>query len=471
MTSRREFLKGVGATAASTLWLGKAAAGPYVPQVSQPHFKVIEIMQLGGASHRETTWIETPDAYNPPGRQLDLMWEDVLETSGAYVPPNLDPGLVQLDNNVHVSGAFTPAIGSDLWEKLQVLAVRHHLKPHDPAMALCLTGHPLGRARFAGMAAAVERAHGDPLGPPKAWVLDCGNTRAAHFASTTGLIGSRYRPPVVPIGSDTFLTQLSRAGVDQHAVSDALLHLYDTAYAERLELAPGNPVRSESYQSYSAAIRHIDEHDTILNLLSSGPSLSVSGTISATNYKTRQAIQVATHLLNCGSNYVCILDRGVKGNIDSHGPGITHEEHSEIHNRNLWGILHALRTEMDIGNLDLNQTVVHIHSEFGRYESDTSAGTGHWEEGFPNLVIGGPFTSRQVHGTLDFSSDPRGPAAGGFQGPSGGGYSPTDVRVLMLMLAGVDPFDSGDLFLPLETTTEHPDPQTVLNQFADEFGL
>ena len=89
----------------------------------------------------------------------------------------------------------------------------------------------------------------------------------------------------------------------------------------------------------------------------------------------------------------------------------------------------------------------------------------------PNLVIGGPFTSRQVHGTLDFSSDPRGPAAGGFQGPSGGGYSPTDVRVLMLMLAGVDPFDSGDLFLPLETTTEHPDPQTVLNQFADEFGL
>ena len=61
--------------------------------------------------------------------------------------------------------------------------------------------------------------------------------------------------------------------------------------------------------------------------------------------------------------YVCILDKGVTGNRDSHQPNGGTLENSEIHNRNLWGIMNALREEVDAGALNLANTVVHIHSE------------------------------------------------------------------------------------------------------------
>ena len=461
---------GAGAgLALATLWPGAAHAQiePYAG-LGAP-YKVLEILQVGGASHAETVWMQSATsaahwhrcATIPYGSYLSV---DPYQMAGAWSPR-------QVSGSAWMSHVNRPLYGSPLWSRLRLVAVAHGLDPHGPAQILSLTGQSAGRPARVGLGAAVQAFKLQAGGTqPAAWsyVINTASGGLGTEAAAYGELGSSARPLVLPVGSGS-TPLLGRMVRNQHAAGDDLLAMYGDQYGARLRFTTqGQPqVRSAGYVAWDAARARLPDAGTVRTALTSSPAYGLNPTsplpyaTALEKSRTRQAILAAANLLhNAGAAHVCVLDHGAAAPYDTHHvddvQATARQKHSTIHNMNTYAIFAALREAHDAGILNLDNVLIHIHTDFGRFQE--SNGSNHWTRGFAHMLIGGPITTAAptVRGGLTVS----GPAdlTGGIAThPLGGGrpaLNPTDLRAVTMLAAGIDPFSSSPPLLPLSDLSQ-----------------
>ena len=93
-TSRRTFLTGAAAAAVGVgLTPGRAWGDLYTPPNSQTVSKVLEIFMVGGASHRDTCWLEDPDAHaNVTYGNWSGSWRDTTLNWSSNIGASRAPG-------------------------------------------------------------------------------------------------------------------------------------------------------------------------------------------------------------------------------------------------------------------------------------------------------------------------------------------------------------------------------------------
>lgn len=467
MTTRRSFLASLGASAALAT-AGRARAAvcsnvtldpltDYTWPGARPRYKILEILQLGGVSHRETTWVENPDA-PPVWRALgSVAWSTIALSGQMPTPFDLFP----MNGSVSLGPSCKPLTNTLIRDRIRTVAVAHHLDPHDPARAYVLGGRTFGRSQYFGLGAAIQRRHGGgPL--PAAYVLDTGSPLVASYAASTGMHLAQNRPVVLPI-TDTDVGFLQRLDRSAEAGADELLAWYDCEYDADLTFAGTTQrARSAGYQAYAAARDAMDRWADLRGFLQAAPPLFVGvqqAQFSPILNRTRTAIHLACWLLSQPSvHYVCVVDNGVPRNgvnVDSHATA-TLGEHATLHATNVWSTCRALEEEVVANQSLLADTMVLLHSEFGRANFG-GTGTEHWTRGYPMMLIGGPVPARGVRGGISFTGTPQGVATPAWTSS----HNPTDVRCAVALAAGLDPFHA-DLYAPADTTAASTTSLTTL---------
>ena len=111
----------------------------------------------------------------------------------------------------------------------------------------------------------------------------------------------------------------------------------------------------------------------------------------------------------------------------------------------MWSVLQGVASS----GLNLDNTMVVIHTEFGRMNLDNIA-TEHAAEGYAIALIGGPIPTGgpTLAGSIDFSIEDTPRAADGFSGQP---FSQADLMAALVLVAGADPFQEG--FFSLHETT------------------
>ena len=438
--------------AAAALWPSTAFSSPIVQYSwpGRPGYKTLEIVQVGGLSHTETTWMHHANKLS--------VWHDVRNAdwsrTGLTADPYLPAGWTHFPTSpdISMSPAATPLQGSALWSRLRAVAVAHRLAPHDPARVLSTTGKTIGRPDKAGLGAMVQANENEhvPSGTPRpSFVLDAGSVISSAYAAYFGLLGTSTRPIVLPVGNAAaaFVTRLDRTAF---LAGDTLTEEYASRYASRLDFPQAAAARSLGHDAYAAAVGRLDGAVALGQVLQGGPSLVPSGA-GVLGSPTFQAIRVAAWLLKHDhAQHVCVIDPGAIGPYDMHSAASLND-HASVHNVNMWTVFRALRQALDDGDLDLAGTLVHLHTDFGRVwaaapSATTNLGSDHWWRGYANLLIGGPIpaTGPSIRGALEFTGagDPTGGLA--TDGPAANvAYNPTDVRAATALAAGIDPFASG----------------------------
>jgi hypothetical protein len=447
--TRRSFLRAAGAAGlgAALAGLPGRARGLGAPPPGCG-YKLLEVFVHSAPSHRETLWIEA----NPAGSRW---WTQTGALTGAN-PTVAAPQTsvrstrcrrVTSTGGVYLGPCAAPLVGTPLFDRLRLVALRHDVPAHDQAAHLALTGALPGRPGGACRGAAIQRALG--AGNRVAYV--CAPTDLpqpiARSAVDPGALSAAHRPVLVPVGDPDFLARLGRPG---RGADDDLLRHYRDRYAARLSRG-GARTRSVHFDGYDAHLDQLLDAGSLQAVLSGGPSLAVAQPTFASNHAT-QAVALAAHLLASGARYAAAVVHGGLESCDTHAGQRSHDENYVIHAGNLWGLLRALRLAVQNQTLDLDSTLIVVHSEFGRRPSDPSdgAGTEHWTEGYPALLLGGPLQTRTLANTIDFAATPHGRAVGGLQGAPTA-FSPTDLHAALLLAAGVDPFGP-DLLTPAMTT-------------------
>jgi hypothetical protein len=480
--TRRGVLRGLlgSAAVASAGYSNTARAStltPFtLPSANGQSFKILEIFQAGGASHRETFWAENPEAL-PTWKALSgVDWANDIgfDYSGPLPNPNFT---LNMNCAVRLGPACHPIQGHDLYKRMRLIPVTHHIGAHRPAAYLGLTGLPMGRTRASGLGAAIQRHYGGP-GTLASYVIDAADNFANYpmYAAASGIHGSQHRPLIIPVRTNTqMMSLLDRQNTT--GAQDDLLDYYNTRYGQRLTYPGGHVGRSDGYATYRAAIDRALSSQTLKNTLQGTPlgnnPLTGFNGNSLAYGRTHRAISLAAHLLDSpGVRHVCVVERG-RFNYDSHQGNYTDPDglirHATHQSGNAWSIMRALAELVDSGVLDLSNTLIWIRSEFGRTRNvGTQLGTNHWHRGQPNVLIG--LNERDVRGYIRFPSNTYTAmtTAGCATGPVGGaltdgGYAeqpngsalsnirPTDVSAGVYMAAGLDPFHT-DCFLPSETS-------------------
>jgi hypothetical protein len=470
MPTRRSVLTGLGAgLLGSLIRPGRAVA---TPPSGLEGYNVLEIFLGGGVSHRETFWHQPGVTCDRFGYIDGIDWSgltDGWQPSGVNVAvhDDMDPDKT---NGFVFSPCIRPLLGTPFLDNYRVVHTQHTLTPHVVAQPYMLGGQTPGRERYAGSAAVANLAYAtsDVLA---GWVLDAnpGSSLGRH-AAASGLLGTTYRPPVIPFTSklDSFLDRL---GQPDAAEQQALLSLYADRYDEALRFSGGGTARSEGFQDFTGV------QDTLFSRLEIAETLQDAiyppgqpGVYLAPNTDdmTSRAIRAGARLIHQGSaRYVAILDQGnvvIDGKSfgrDSHARGDQDSwtRHAEVHNLSAWRIFQTLRAAYDGGYLDPAKTLVVLNTEFGRSPDQglkecpaaadpmdaggyTSWGSYHWPSAFTVLLLGGPFLGRRVLGNLSYETD-EGESAGGVI--SGSDFvDPEDLRVAINAVLGKD---SGDLDL------------------------
>jgi uncharacterized protein (DUF1501 family) len=325
--------------------------------------------------------------------------------------------------------------------------MRHNLEPHEAAIPYSLTGHLLGRSNFAGLGAAVGHrfvptGHPEPYSyalMPNNIPIGSDNFQGIH---ATGTHGGEFRPLTVVIGpsGSTITTRLARTmGTD----ADALLQQYRALYKDELRWSGGPPTRSKAFQAYDTSLNAVLSASTLTALLTpapftpgTDPECPAGGTAGITNLPAA-CVKVAAYLLTQpnGPRHVGLIDGGL---ITASGGGAydTHNRNVRDTSVNLWNVLSALADRIDpsptpaAGKISLSDTLVVLKTEFGRTPMPSGNGRNHWPQGYVNVLIGGPITTRGIAGTMN----------GAGHGVTH--YTSTDLHGALLMAAGIFPFES-----------------------------
>lgn len=455
------------AGAAAMLGQREAAADPtralQTIELNCATYKILEIYMSGGLNHRETTWVED-SAASPVWRQIasitPSMWSSHVSSSlslpyaGWTFPIRSSTTSMR---GVHLGPCALPMNGHALGNRVRVVATRHDLFPHEGGGALTLTGLPFGRSRGAGLGTVIQRRWGTSS-TPVAFNIVRDNFYGAMM-SEVGVHSAAHQPIFMHMPNDlVYLLDRYGTGYSYQSATDAALQYYEARYKGRLNYPGGGPARSVGHDAYATANRRLIDAPALRARLASGPSMGgmIENAMAGQTYG-RRSIEMAAHLLNTGARYVGVIDIGTEGYYDTHFAPISSSpstaDHALYANRNVFHILHELREQVDAGTLNLSNTLIVLNTEFGRTRDDVagSTGTNHWPLGYATVLIGGPLVGRSVAGDIDFSGTPGNYGGIATGGPSGDGYTPTDLRAALLYCAGIDPFDP-DCLLWDETT-------------------
>jgi hypothetical protein len=486
--TRRELLRSAtGAIAASSVVGFPAivrAAGPVWGEVpagvwaTPPDLRILEIHLMGGMAPFESFYFR-PDP-GPQTRGFDV--EIATLPWNAACPGTPAPGsplVTQLHGNdsnmspVHLGPLAKPLWPSHLSSRMRVIVQSHDLMPHEAAIPYVMTGLRLGRSNQASLGSAIQHRYraldadaGLPVRPePYCYGLlpqQAGlNNLLFSMMGALGTHPGSAKPLVLRLGPTfgTFLAQLNRANSSSEA--DALLDQLRGQYRDRLRFQGSTSAsaltRSRGFEDYDVAVSNLFRASSISTFLGALPSTiansascaSESGTFENNPNVTRTALEAAVHLLTRPASqrarYVHVVDSGLTRQdgfpYDVHDAGNATDTGS-----NLWNTLSKLASLVrdpanpsptDASKLDLDNTMIHITTEFGRtpFKSSgnsvnpASLGRDHWPAAFCSVLIGGPVVGPKVVGAI---SD-----AGAVATTS---YSPTDTRAAMLVAMGIDPF-------------------------------
>jgi len=452
--SRRDLLKWTGlAAAAATMRFGipRARADAAWAQLPAGTWagaapvasKILEIFFYGGLSQWETFFhkpVNGPGWANAESEWKNVTWNPSGEWK-SHVPigAEIEPFALDGGDQVYLGPATKP-----LWSlksKLRLVVLAHDLLPHEAAIPYALTGHKIGRPRSAGTGTALQHRHDGPL--PTSYVLFAPRGHVTSSDNLTPIFSVGMHPggarPLVlqaDAGADLFVQKLARPGIA--ATQDELLRGYRAEYAGRLTTSGGETVRSRGVADYQSATDNLFNARTIkaslmglpFGALPMRPPAQFGGSPSLTDVHNapRVAVKVAGQLLTGPTpraRYVGIVDAGYVG---AGGAGYdTHGSNTAVTSCNLWNTLNALREEIDAGRIDLSNTLVVLHTEFGRTPTGGS-GRDHWPYGYVAALLGNPVSGPAVVGSIDVN------------GRATAAYTPADVRAAALMAAHIDPF-------------------------------
>lgn len=430
MFSRRSFIRGAGAVGAGAL-----AGLPRLARATQgPANKVLEVFCRGGMSPWRSFFHEP----------LFSDLESPAPDWSAFSPQPTTTPLTWMHNDT-LGECAQPLYTAGLMDRCRVVVLHHELEPHEAAVPFALTGTRLGRPKFAGLAAAVNALHADPLA---GIVLDTGDGMASGHAAAYGTYGAEHRPVVVRMGDDDLLATLARASATRtDGIKRALLDRYRLG----LDHPTHGTVRSGGFEAYDAAMSTLlDRADDLLGLLN---LTSYGGAVAGdwTSNLTRQALRVAAELLDSGTVwYVCVIDNGVYMNYDTHD---NEADANQNQAGNLWNVCSELGTLATEGLL--GDVTVALNTEFGRKDDNgTATGTEHWPWGYTGVILSPHYTNAKQRGDIDAD----GLAITGSRGR--GPYNPTDLRCALAQRAGVVIED----LLDLDELSQPNDPTTILDE-------
>jgi len=481
-SSRRELLAGFAGLAGAS-WIGGRAFATTssdltLTNVWSTNYKILEIFCVGGLSNFETHWIRGSSLsgfYGAP--DYDALGIGV-SASDLYAFATADSETVTLGPMCKPLWSYDEGtLGTNYFlDRLRMVTLGHDLDPHEAARPLTLTGLPLGRPKQAGTGAAIEAAFGAPEAPGSVILHDSSTSGVALEAAVTGILGRGTRPLILGVSSsasaNTFVDDLAAFQRDQVAPDD-LSAYFEAKYAAGRSFG-SEVTRSLGHDNYQGSLYRLFHSEDIAHLLS-GTSLynttaSSDSYLAATPSYTRTQLDVAAHVLNQegGCRHALVLDGGVESAYDVHdGQGYTLEEQATKQAGNLFVVLDHLVRLVEAGTLDLDDTLVVIHSEYGRSTQETETdptlqtrtGTEHHPEGYAAMLLGGPVGgsvsspgSSGVHGSFDAD------------GASTSSLGPADLKAAMLYAAGINPFYS-DLF-----STDDTDRDDVAELANDVFG-
>ena len=398
-------------------------------------------------------------------------------------PPNPDRvrffGEDQAGKEIFWGPATQPLWDDDILSSARMIAFGHDKNVHELAMPIALTGLEIGRARGAGLGAAISRAYRNtPFcengNRPHSYVLmpsDIGMYRGISASIlATGLHGGANRPVELKIGPEGLGDLFANA--EPSDVSAAALQALRDQYQQRLRWQgnPGNPVRSPQFDDYRSSFNTLENSsalDPLLggNVLQAELGQSCQSTPKTGMDYTGKALDVAAILLNPdqgNARYVGVMDRGFEtyagAPYDTHNKSTQADTHVPQTLTNLYHCLSKLRTLIDSGAIDLDDTLVVLTTEMGRNPSlGAYNGREHWTQGTVQVLLGSPGASGIV-GTLDDN----GYAKPGSDFPENTPcFKSAHARAAVLMAAGVDPVASnsstfvlGELNKPLSAGSD-----------------
>lgn len=417
----------------------------------------------GGLSHRETLWVEDPDV-SPVWRKItNKAWDQLLAAgapSGVSLPRTLDRGTylvgketvrdhakktISTGKEVYLGPCGSVLQGTPLWSSMRLVSLGHDLTPHGPAQSLACTGLPDGRGRQAGTGTVIKRLHGSNAMTSFAITVAAGTSGPAFLSQLrVGEHSHQNRPLVVPLASPTFLQNLNRS---RTTAQDRLSQYYKDEYVQALTFnGTADRARSRSFDAYAASLSDTLNAATLQKALQKASFTYPTNQGVWSTYATQSVRIAATLLQDSRCMHASVTDYGANANYDSHFPNPkTFEQHALDCTSNVISLLWTLVDLVAKKILDLKNTLIVVHSEFGRIRDVAKQiGTNHWSRGYAALLFGGGLTDRKVLGSMAFDASelPKdaygGRAAGGFD--TNTGFVPADLRAAILYAAGVLPF-------------------------------
>jgi hypothetical protein len=457
----------------------REARSSRLPEEQRAH-SVLDIFLAGGICPWETFYVVDEPDY---GKADNEMWwtfhdgpESIEETCKKCLVPTSSykpKDFVRDRNGVMVKlGPFVDALRQreDITDRLRLLVMSHHLRVHELAIPLAMTGYRLAFPRFAGLGAPVQhyflpRAEARE---PAAWVLAPYDRQTSFFTAlleSSGAHPSFTRPLMLHLDSDArFADALERRSVgEDREASDRLLDSAVASFRARL-VRDGAPVRSRVWEEYDYAVSALRRADAIAGAFDRRFLAPIHGEAcglqSARSLPAMQ-LRLAAHLLgrpDSPTRYVGIFETGLFTDLNDPTAYDTHRRHIYDMGRNLPYFMEQLCAvinrpgEKDPNKIDLDRTLVVINTEFGRSpgtqgmnprEVNPKGGTGrnHHAEAYVAAMFGGPIGPKQkgIVGAIDRKAhavDPLAPAesraavlaALGIWPFSGEGYSVSDMR-------------------------------------------
>jgi hypothetical protein len=399
---------------------------------------------LGAGACTGGTCLADPEAYRDQSRFL-------LQTQGAraHQPSAGDIRLGPCFAPILQADGADRELRHDLGDRMRAVVLSHGADTHEFGAKGALTGSI--RRDAASVGAAIQAYL---PGTPRSLVFHSATLDLARWMASAGPLCPGSRPWIIPVAPAPYddpalVGRLSELNLRSGRRTSLLYEL--TAQFERQLTHPdGLRSRAPRYDAFRATLDtlHTDGAD-LQALLASLPTLSDTSGPGLFNNRARLVLENAAHALNSTAEdvrYAGVIATDWAGATDGHngvGGNDSRAEHSAIQTKVVFNILRMLGELCDSGVLSLDDTLVVLHSEFGRRPaSPTSAGSEHFPHAYPVLLIGGPI------GTTDAASveQPRVTGDIRFEGPDAWGTavaprSQADLRAALMLASGLDPTD------------------------------